>query len=114
MCVSALEDLKAQNIKTISLKDQGTYTDNLLVATGTSSTHVQSLADRVVEYLTKSGLFVDSVEGTPNNQWVIVDAGDVVVHIFQEEQRKLYNIEKLYMHDFDDFDDGDEDTLNAS
>ena len=116
VCESALEDMKAQDVKVISLKDRGTYTDNLIVATGTSSTHVQSIADRIVEYLTKSGHIVDSIEGTPNNQWVIVDAGDVVVHVFQEEQRKLYNIEKLYVHDFD-FEDGDEEAqgnLNAS
>ncbi|HIF03616.1 MAG TPA: ribosome silencing factor [Nitrospinaceae bacterium] len=109
--------MKAQDVKNICLEERGTYTDNLLVATGTSSTHVQSIADRLVEYLTKAGLVVDSVEGTPNNQWVIVDAGDVVVHIFQEEPRKLYNIEKLYVHDFDtgDFEDDEEtDTLNAS
>ena len=108
--------MKALDVKVISLEDRGTYTDNLIVATGTSSTHVQSIADRIAEYLTKSGHVIDSIEGTPNNQWVIVDAGDVVVHIFQEEYRKLYNIEKLYVHDFD-FDDNDEDAhgnLNAS
>lgn len=107
--------MKARDIKTISLDGGSTYTDNLLIATGTSGTHVQSIADRLIEYLEKAGHLVDGLEGTPNNQWVIVDAGDVVIHIFQEEPRKLYNIEKLYVHDFDmeDFDDN-EDTLNVS
>lgn len=94
--------MKAQNVKKISLKDRGSYTDALLIATGTSTTHVQAIADRVVEYLGKSGNVIDSVEGSPNNQWVIIDAGDVVVHVFLEEVRALYNIEKLYLHHFDD------------
>ena len=98
VCRCALEDMKARDIKEISLKDRNTYTDNILIATGTSNTHVQSTAERVIEYLGKSGHIIDSVEGTPNNQWVIVDAGDVVVHIFTEETRELYNIEKLYVH----------------
>ena len=107
VCKSALEDIKAQNIKEISLVGKGAYTDNLLIATGTSSSHVQSIADKVCTYLSKAGLVIDGIEGTPNNQWVIVDAGDIVVHVFLEETRELYNIEKLYMHDFDDDDDSE-------
>lgn len=114
VCKSAFEDMKARDVKCISLTGRNTYTDNLLVATGTSGTHVQSIADRVVEYLEKSGHIIDGLEGTPNNQWVIVDAGDVVVHIFQEEQRQLYNIEKLYVHDFDDDDGNDTPDIHRS
>lgn len=108
--------MKAQDIKCISLKERNTYTDNLLIVTGTSGKHVQSIADRLIEYLEKSGCIVDGLEGTPNNQWVIVDVGDIVVHIFQEEQRELYNIEKLYIHDFDmeDFEEEEETTMNVS
>tara|TARA_R110000868_G_scaffold218576_2_gene469140 strand:- start:69762 stop:70157 length:396 start_codon:yes stop_codon:yes gene_type:complete len=105
VCKSALEDMKARDVKVVSLEKRKTYTDNLIIATGTSNTHVQAIADRVAEYLIKSGHIIDGIEGSPNNQWVIVDAGDVVVHIFNEETRKLYNIEKLYI-DFDD--DGDD------
>ncbi|MFT7144367.1 MAG: ribosome-associated protein [Alphaproteobacteria bacterium] len=98
--------MKAQDIKVISLIKRKTYTDNLIVATGTSNTHVQAIADRVAEYLVKSGHIIDSMEGSPNNQWVIVDAGDVVVHVFNEATRTLYNLEKLYIDfDDDDFDD---------
>lgn len=112
VCRCALEDMKARDIKEISLKGRDTYTDALIIATGTSQTHVQATAERVVEYLGKSGHVIDSIEGTPNNQWVIVDAGDVVVHIFTQETRDLYNIEKLYMHHLNE-DDEDEFFLNG-
>ena len=103
----ALDDKKGLDIKEVSLAAGSAYTDHLIIATGTSERHVQSLADTVVEYLHKAGHVVDSVEGTPNNQWVLVDAGDIVVHIFVAEMRELYNLEKLYSHDFDDGDDDD-------
>lgn len=100
VALAAVEDLKGQDIITLELTNA--YTDHLVVATGTSERHVQSIADRVVEYFHKAGLVVDNIEGTPNNQWVIVDAGDVVVHVFTQETRELYNIEKLYAHDFEE------------
>lgn len=115
VCKHALEDMKAHKIKIISLVKRNTYTDNLIIATGTSNTHVHSIAGRVADNLVKSGHIIDSMEGSPNNQWVIIDAGDVVVHVFNEETRALYNIEKLYI-DIDDDDNDDtpfEKTLSA-
>lgn len=103
VAVYALEDKKGVEIKTIQLKNS--YTDTLVVATGNSSAHVQTLANHVEEYFRKAHITVEGIEGMPNNQWVIVDAGDVVVHIFTEEMRDHYRIEKLYAHDFDDDDD---------
>ena len=103
VAIAAIEDLKGLNITSLELTNA--YADTLIIATGTSQRHVGAIADRVQEYLHKSGLVVDNLEGTPNNNWVIVDAGDVVIHIFTEEMRSLYNIEKLYAHDFDDDED---------
>lgn len=100
IAVAALDSKKADDIQIIEL--QNSYTDALVVATGSSNTHVQTLADAVQEWLHKAGHVVDSVEGMPNNQWVIVDAGDVVAHIFTPEIREHYNIEKLYAHNFDE------------
>lgn len=102
VAIAAIEDIKGQDITVLELTNA--YTDHIVVATGTSERHVQSTADRVVEYFHKAGLVVDNLEGTQNNQWVIVDAGDVVIHVFTKETRELYNIEKLYAHDFDDDD----------
>ena len=101
IAVCALEDLKGQDIVTLPLTNS--YADHLIVATGTSSTHIQALADRVEEYLQKAGHAVESIEGIPG-EWAIVDAGDVVVHIFTAEKRDVYRIEKLHLHD-DAFED---------
>lgn len=106
VAVYALEDKKGVNIKTINLKNS--YADALVIATGNSTAHVQSLAENVELYLRKAHLTIEGIEGIPSNQWVVVDAGDIVVHIFTEEMRDHYNLEKLYVHDFDSDDDDDE------
>lgn len=103
---NALESKKGEDLVTINLDGSSAYTDNLLVATATSTTHAKTLADEVEEQLRKAGHVVDGVEGTPNNQWILVDAGNLVVHIFLKEMRELYNIEKLYSHDFEEEDKG--------
>ena len=104
IAVAALESKKGDEIKIIPLTNS--YADHLVIATGSSNTHVQTLADAVQEWLNKAGHVVDHVEGMPNNQWVIVDAGTVVAHIFTPEMREHYNIEKLYVHNFDEADEG--------
>lgn len=112
IAVAALEDKKGLDIKTIELKDA--YTDALVIVTGGSAPHVQALADNVELYMRKAGMVIESVEGTPNNQWVLVDTGDVVVHIFANEMREHYNIEKLYAHDFDEEDTSDDDSSDLT
>lgn len=107
VATAAIEDIKGLDIVTLALTNG--YTDHLVIATGTSERHVQSIADRVSDYFHKAGIVVDSIEGSPNNHWVIVDAGDIVVHVFTKETRDLYNLEKLYSHNFDDMDMEDDD-----
>jgi len=102
VCEHALADQKGQDVVHLNLTGRGAYADHLLIATATSDRHAMALSDRVVEYLRKSGFMVNNVEGGAGAVWIIVDAGDVVVHVFTQEGRDLYNIEKLYSHDFEE------------
>lgn len=94
--VNALEDLKGEQIKTLHVAPLTTITDDMVLCTGTSSRHVQSLAQRVVEDAKKAGVQPRGVEGMTRAEWVLVDLGDVVVHIMQAQTRALYQLEKLW------------------
>jgi ribosome-associated protein len=97
----ALDDKKGIDIRVIPLSKNNGMADALVVATGTSKTHVKTLADNVAEKLAKSG-FIPNIEGVPANQWVLVDVGDIVVHVFLPETRELYNLEKLWGFDMEE------------
>lgn len=92
----SLSENKAEDITALDLKDKCSFTDYMVVASGRSSRHVTSLAEHVVDDLRKSGGSVLSVEGRETGDWVLIDAGDVVVHIFRPEIRQFYNIEKMW------------------
>ncbi|MFZ2586809.1 MAG: ribosome silencing factor, partial [Alphaproteobacteria bacterium] len=93
---AALDDLKAADIVYINLDGKASFADGMLVATATSSRHAASLADTVEEALCKHKFPILSIQGKNGGDWVLVDAGDIVVHIFQPDARKLYNLEKLW------------------
>ena len=88
--------MKAEDIVTIDLTGKSSIADRMVVASGRSSRHVGSVADDVVEHLKKSGLSGIRVEGQPHCDWVLIDAGDVIVHVFRPEVRDFYNIEKMW------------------
>lgn len=111
IAVKALEDKKGLDVKIINLESSSGLADALVIATGTSETHVGTLADNVELELSKAGLDVLGTEGSPANQWVLVDAVDVIIHVFLPDTRKLYNLEKMWGHDFNDF-DGDDDWMS--
>lgn len=92
----ALANKKAQNVIGISLKGKTDMADALVIATGTSARHVAALAEEVVEMFTKANIPVLGVEGLPAGDWVIVDTGTIMVHIFQENVRDLYQLEKMW------------------
>ncbi len=87
---------KAQDIVSINLLEKSSYADFLVIATGTSQRHVGSLAEILREELKKKGFKNIHIEGAPQCDWVLVDAGDVVVHIFRPEVRTVYNLEKMW------------------
>jgi ribosome-associated protein len=97
---SALDADKAQNIVSIALKGKTAIADYMLIATGTSSRHVSSMATKLRDKLNTDRKIKARVEGAESGDWVIVDAGDVMVHLFREEVREFYDLEKLWGADF--------------
>jgi ribosome-associated protein len=98
--LAALEAGKAELPVHLNVAGRTSFTDHLVIATGTNPRHVAALADRVEAALGKHKVQVLQVEGLPLAQWVVVDAGWVVVHVFEAEARVLYNLEKLWGYDF--------------
>jgi ribosome-associated protein len=91
-----LDEMKAEGILTIDLRDKSSIGDYMVVSSGRSNRHVGSVADRVIEDLRKVGVHAQ-VEGMPHCDWVLIDAGDVIVHVFRPEVRDFYNLEKMWM-----------------
>ena len=91
-----LDSNKAQNITTIDLKNKSYIADYMIVASGTSSRHLQSLSEILITELKKLGLNNCRMEGRDSSDWKLVDAYDVIVHIFHPEKREFYNLEKMW------------------
>jgi ribosome-associated protein len=91
-----LDDMKAEDTTTIDLRDESAITDYLVVTSGRSNRHVGSMAERVLEDLREAGLTGVRVEGMPHCDWVLIDAGDVIVHVFRPEVRLFYGLEKMW------------------
>ncbi len=96
IAMKALDDLKAYNIKTINVEGLTWITDAMIIATGTSSTHVNALAENVIKKAREQGFKALSLEGTETGEWVLVDLGDVIVHIMQPRTRDFYHLEGLW------------------
>jgi ribosome-associated protein len=90
-----LDDMKAEDTITINLRDRSSIGDYMVVSSGRSNRHVGSVADRVIEDLRNAGVRAQ-VEGMPHCDWVLIDAGDVIVHVFRPEVRDFYNLEKMW------------------
>ncbi len=95
LILHGLDDAKAEDIVTIELAGKTTIADIMIIATGRSNTHVGAIADRVIRTC-KEGGYRPRVEGLPNCDWVLVDAGDVILHLFRPEVRQFYNLEKMW------------------
>ena len=91
-----LDDNKAQNITTIDLKNKSYIADYMIIASGTSSRHLQALSEILVVELKKIGLDGCRIEGRESNDWKLVDAIDVIIHIFHPEKREFYDLEKMW------------------
>jgi ribosome-associated protein len=94
-----LDEMKAEDIVTIDLTGKTAIADSMVVASGRSNRHVGSIADNVTEALHKAGVKEIRTEGQPHCDWVLLDAGDVIVHVFRPEVREFYNIEKMWSGD---------------
>ena len=91
-----LDDNKALNIKSINLKNKSYIADYMIIASGTSSRHLQALSEILVTELKKIGLNNCRIEGKESNDWKLVDTQDVIVHIFHPEKREFYDLEKMW------------------
>lgn len=91
-----LDTNKGEDITTLTLRDKCSFADYMIVASGRAPRHVSALADYVTDMLKKQGTPPLSVEGKDSGDWVLIDAGDIVVHIFRPEVRQFYNIEKMW------------------
>ena len=91
-----LSDNKAKNITKINLEKKSSIADFMIICSGTSNRHVISLSNYLVEALKKENLNTLNIEGIRNGDWVLVDAGDIIVHLFRSEVREYYSLEKMW------------------
>ncbi|MDM7481070.1 MAG: ribosome silencing factor [Halomonas sp.] len=96
LAIEALEELKARDITQLDVSKLTEVTDLMLIASGTSTRHVAALAQNLVEKAKADGLHPRGVEGGENADWVLVDLGDIVVHVMLPEARALYDLERLW------------------
>ena len=94
--IKTLDINKAQNIVTIELKDKSSMADYMIIASGTSSRHIHSLSEQVLEKLKDNGVKDSKIEGKDSSEWKLVDGIDLIVHIFHPEKRKFYELEKMW------------------
>jgi len=91
-----LNESKAIEIKSINLKDKTSIADFMIIASGNSSRHIQALAETLIDYLRKKGINNCKLEGKESNEWKLIDANDIIIHIFHPEKRKFYDLEKMW------------------
>ncbi|MBR2715703.1 MAG: ribosome silencing factor [Ruminococcus sp.] len=91
-----LSDKKGLDIKVIEISDVSVIADYMVIATGNSSTHVKALADEIEEQLDDMGISVSHVEGYRSNSWILLDYIDIIVHVFSNEAREYYDLERLW------------------
>lgn len=96
MILGSLDDAKAEDTITIDLHGKTSIGDYMVVTCGRSNRHVGAVADRVLQELDQAGVPDLRVEGMPHCDWVLIDAGDVIVHVFRPEVRAFYNLEKMW------------------
>lgn len=97
--VDTLDEVKARDVRVFDVRDKTSITDHMIVASGTSSRHVQTIADRLVESAKQAGVRPLGVEGERGSDWILVDLADVIVHVMLPKARSFYNLEKLWTVD---------------
>jgi ribosome-associated protein len=96
LILARLDDMKAEETVTIDLRGKSAYSDYMVITTGRSNRHVGAVAENVAKGLKETGIKKIHVEGLTNCDWVLIDSGDVIVHVFRPEVREFYNLERLW------------------
>jgi ribosome-associated protein len=94
--LSSLDEAKAEDVISIDLKGKTALADLMVIASGRSTVHVGAIADRVIKACKAAGVAAPRVEGLPQCDWVLIDVGDLIIHIFRPEVRQFYNLEKMW------------------
>ena len=103
--INTLDINKAQDIVSIDLKDKSSMADFMIIASGTSSRHIQALSEQVLEKLKDNGVNECKIEGKESSEWKLVDGIDLIVHIFRKEVRDFYQLERMWLHKSTDIND---------
>ncbi len=96
LILARLDDMKAEETVTIDLRGKSAFSDYMVVTSGRSNRHVGAVAENLAKGLKETGIKKIHVEGLPNCDWVLIDSGDVIVHVFRPEVREFYNLERLW------------------
>ncbi|SCY67717.1 MULTISPECIES: ribosome silencing factor [unclassified Butyrivibrio] len=96
MAVDALEDRKGEDVKVLDISEISTLADYFIIAGGTNINQVQAMADNVQEVLGRAGHMTKNVEGYESGNWILLDFGDIIVHVFDNENRLFYDLERIW------------------
>ena len=96
MAVEALEDRKGEDVKVIDISEISTLADYFIIAGGSNINQVQAMADNVQEVLGRAGFMTKNVEGYASGNWILLDFGDIIVHVFDNENRLFYDLERIW------------------
>jgi len=92
----AAREKKAEDIRILNMENLVSFTDYFVICHGYTKIQVQAISDNILEKCSEQGLYVDHVEGKSDGRWVLVDMGDIIVHVFQVDEREYYNLERLW------------------
>ena len=96
IALRALDDKKAMDVKVIDIHEVSVLADYFVIASGSNQNQVQAMVDNVEEMLTKAGYEPKQIEGTRNSSWILMDYGDLIIHVFDEEKRLFYDLERIW------------------
>ncbi|HTZ70279.1 MAG TPA: ribosome silencing factor [Acetobacteraceae bacterium] len=102
LIVASLEDDKAENVVTLDLAGRAAFADRMVIATGLADRQIAAMAQHLEKKLHEAGLKRVQIEGATGSDWVLIDAGDIVVHLFKPDARQLYGLEKMWGAEFDE------------
>ncbi len=95
--IESLKDKKAKDIKLLDIHELSTISDYFIIATGNSTTQVQAMSDELEEKMELAGYKMHHKEGFRNGRWILLDFGNIIIHLFHDEERKFYNLERLWV-----------------